>query len=61
MAQPKPGKTTSEMWVTAIAGILVVGLDVFGVELQSDTINAIAGLVVAYTVGRSAVKWTNKD
>lgn len=60
MAQPKPGKSTSELWVTAIAGILIVVLNCLDIELEEGTISAIAGLVVAYTVGRSAVKTTNK-
>ena len=58
MAEPKPGTKTSELWVTAIAGILVILNENIGAKLDTGTITAIAGLVAAYTVGRTAVKVT---
>ena len=51
---------TSELWVTVIAGILMAGntyLKKFDIpQIDDHTITAIAGLIVAYIVGRSVVK-----
>jgi len=51
---------TSELWVTVIAGILMAGNALLKkylpVQIDDHTITAIAGLIVAYIVGRSVVK-----
>jgi hypothetical protein len=57
-AAPPP---TSELWVTVIAGALMAVNGLlkkfdFPVQIDDHTITAIAGLIVAYIVGRSVVK-----
>jgi len=51
---------TSDLWVTVFAGILMAANALLKkylpVQIDDHTITAIAGLIVAYIIGRSAVK-----
>jgi len=51
---------TSELWVTVIAGFLMAInaclKKYVPIQIDDHTLTAIAGLIVAYIIGRSAVK-----
>jgi len=52
----KDGLKTTELWVTVIAGLITLFNKKLGLDLDSGTIMALAGLVAAYAGGRSVYK-----
>lgn len=54
--QNKPGVKSSEFWVGILAIAIVTGADVFGIELNPETINAVLITAFGYIFGRSGVK-----
>lgn len=60
-AAVKPGKKSTEFWITVAAHMVGLALAAWGAHKGNDTITAIGGILLAisqgtYTMGRSAVK-----
>ena len=52
----KSGITTSEFWLALLGSVLPVLNGKLGLNLPTEAIISIAGVIVSYVLGRSAVK-----
>ncbi|MFQ5673424.1 MAG: hypothetical protein ACE5G9_10035 [Nitrospinales bacterium] len=56
MNRIKSGIKTTEFWTTVVAGVIMVFNQGLGIQLPSEQIMSLAGVVIAYILGRSIVK-----
>lgn len=56
MEKVKAGIKTSEFWLALIGAIIPVANQYLGMNLPTETILSISGIVISYILGRSYVK-----
>ena len=56
MDQVKSGIKTTEFWTTMVTAAIMVFNQGLGFHLPAEQITSLAGVVIAYILGRSIVK-----
>ena len=56
MDQVKSGIKTTEFWATVVTAAIMVFNQGLGFHLPAEQITSLAGVVIAYVLGRSIVK-----
>ena len=55
-SQAKSGVRTSEFWLAVVAAFVMIANQGLGLGLPADSIMSMAGVVVSYIFGRTALK-----
>ncbi len=52
----RPGNKTSEFLLNVLGAVLIAANSIFGLGIPVEGVMSIAGMIVAYTTGRSIIK-----